>query len=124
MRIIIPLPIDRDELDQLEDKLQHEFGISFDQLMRCALSSWPYMHDLDPPDVNDVQLVSVSRDDFNEWYAAALQLNRITHRLGRKVYDQLAPGLRATFGTDDINLFLIKTMHNGMVLELKETPDA
>ena len=123
MRIIVPLPIERDELDQLEERLQAEYGLSFDELMRAALTSWSFMGDLDPPDVNDVALVSVSREDFYEWYEAAQRLSNITHRLGRSLYEQLAPCLQKTFGTDNVDMRLIKTIPNGLLLELKESFD-
>ncbi len=120
MLLMVPMPLPPEELANLEKNTLEKYGISFDQLMRTAITSWEFMSSDTLPTMDDVVLVSVDAELFNEWYEASRRLTDVTHRLGRALYRMLEPGLQSTFGSaDEIDIRYIKSVPNGILLDMR-----
>jgi len=111
-------------LANLEKNTLEKYGISFDELMRTAITSWEFMSSDRLPTMDDVVLVSVDAELFHEWYEASRRLTDITHQLGRAMYRMLEPGLQGTFGSaDEIDIRYIKSVPNGILLDMRGRDD-
>jgi len=124
MLLMVPMPIPHEELANLEKNTLEKYGISFDELMRTAITSWEFMSSDRLPTMDDVVLVSVDAELFHEWYEASRRLTDITHQLGRAMYRMLEPGLQGTFGSaDEIDIRYIKSVPNGILLDMRGRDD-
>ncbi len=121
MIVIIPMPLTPEELKSLNHTLQSQYDLSLDELLRNTIGSWELMSGRDSPSMDDLFVVgAVGKEDFNEWFEASKRLTDISHRIGSSLFEQLDPGLRATFGTNEVTIRVVKCLPNGIMLDLRK----
>ncbi len=120
MIVILPLPLEPDELKSLSATLRVKYNLSLEDLLRNSLYDWEMLGQQDSPAMDGLFIVgAMGVDDFNEWFEASKRLTDISHRIGQKIYEQLDPGLKATFDGDEVAVSLVKCLPNGIMLNLK-----
>lgn len=123
MFIIVPIPLDRDELKSVELDLRARYNASLEFILRQAIESWELLDGLDSPDLDGLFVVKIDRDDYAEWYEASKRLTEIAHRIGQQIHEQVAPCIRDTFPNADVDIQFVRYLPGSLVLNLHEKVD-
>ncbi len=121
MIVIIPMPLEPEELASLKATLLAQYNLTLEELLRNTIGAWELMAGRDSPGMDDLFVVgAVGKEDFTEWFEASKRLTDISHRIGNQIFQLLDPSLQATFDGDEVSVRMVKCVTNGIMLDLRK----